>query len=389
VTAASVREESLGDRRLRVLALLPYPPEAANSRYRLLQFLPALAAAGIDVSIRPFVDSRTFRVLYDRRARARIALGLVNAAVRRMGDVARARRADVLLVLRGAMIAGPPVVEALATRLGRCPLVLDLDDPTWIPQESLPHGRLATALKPPSKTDSLIDRASLVTCGSRSIADHVRSRGRTTVLVGPAVDTDVFRPQPRPSGAHLPVVGWIGSHSTYPYLASILPALRAVSRDHPFRLLVVGAGQAPPPLPGIEVDWRDYSQARETAQFASLDIGLYPLPLADEWAAGKAGIKAVHYMASGVAYIASPVGATADIGLPGETHLLAASLSDWEASLRTLLADPARRAEMGAAGRRHALAHHTADAAGAVLARALLAAASEAHDYARKSRLPV
>jgi len=125
---------------VRVLALAPYPYEGASTRFRLGQFVPALAAQGIDVKVRPFIDGPTFRVLYQPSARGRAALGLLRGAAGRLVDLVRARDADVVLVLREAVIVGPPVVEVLATAIGRCPLVLDLDDATWVPYRSPTHG---------------------------------------------------------------------------------------------------------------------------------------------------------------------------------------------------------------------------------------------------------
>jgi glycosyltransferase involved in cell wall biosynthesis len=362
-------------RRLAVLALTPYPIESANTRFRLAQFVPALASHRIDVTYRPFVDPRTFRRLYDRKTRGLTALGLLAGAARRVGDIARARRADVMLVLREAVIGGPPVVEALAAAIGRIPLVLDLDDPTWVGYRSPTHGRVATLVRRPGKTEALIDRAAAVTCGSQGIADVVAGRGTTAVLLPPSVDMGVFRPRRASPPADPPVVGWIGTHSTYPYLADRLPALAEVARERSFRLRVVGAGPHQASAGALDVEWREWHLATEPDEFAALDVGLYPLPAGDAWAAGKAGLKSVQYLASGVPFVASPVGGAGEIGVPGATHLEATTLEDWQAALHKLLADPALRAALSSAGREHAVAHHTHVEAAAVLADVLRAAA--------------
>lgn len=360
---------------MNVLALVPYPEAAASTRFRLVQLLPRLRAAGIEVAVRPFLDPATYGSLYDRRAAGRTCLGLLRGAARRVGDVVRARRADAVLVLREAMILGPPVVEMLSTAVGRCPLVLDLDDPTWVGYDSPTYGAWGRAFKWPGKALTLIDRASVVTCGSRAVADFVTGRGGRAVVVPPVVDTDSFRPRPpgRLAGG-LPVVGWIGTHSTAPYLQQIAPTLAAVARTHPFRLRVVGARPATVAVPGVAVESLDWSLPSEPQDFASLDVGLYPLPDDDRWAAGKAGLKSVQYLACGVPFVASPVGGAAELGVAGRTHLLAASPEEWRQALTTLLADETARAGMADCGRQHALAHHTTDIGGALLAGALRSA---------------
>ncbi|MDP9075099.1 MAG: glycosyltransferase, partial [Actinomycetota bacterium] len=133
-----------------------------------------------------------------------------------------------------------------------------------------------------------------------------------------------------------------------------------VARTHRFRLRIIGAGQARLSVPGLEVEHMAWNLAREPADFASFDIGLYPLP-DDPWANGKSALKSVQYLASGVPYVASPIGAAATVGIAGTTHLLATGTEAWIAALSGLLDDPGTRAEMGRHGRCHALQHHTID----------------------------
>jgi glycosyltransferase involved in cell wall biosynthesis len=109
---------------------------------------------------------------------------------------------------------------------------------------------------------------------------------------------------------------------------------------------------------------------REAEEFASLDIGLYPLP-DDPWTRGKSGLKALQYLAAGVPYIASPVGVVGEIGIPGTTHLEATTPEEWQLALGALLADPDLRARMGASARQYAESNYTLEHATAAMADAL------------------
>jgi len=343
---------------MNVLAFASYPVQAAATRYRLHQFVDALADRGINLTIRPFLDSQLFELLYDRGALPRTAVGLLRAGLLRLGDVLAARKADVILVQREAMMFGPPLVERLAMRMGRCPMVLDLDDATYVSYLSPTYGRLGSALKWFSKTDDLIRWAKIVTCGNRPIAEHVAALGKQAGIIPTVVDTDRFRPRPDTHAEHVSVLGWIGTHSTYQYLASIFPALQRLAHAQHFRLKVVGAGQEKIAIPGVEVENLAWSLEREIADFQSFDIGLYPM-LEDDWSVGKSGFKSVQYMAVGVPFVTTPVGACAEIGEPNVTHLFARSQDEWCAALAHLLADENLRRRMGAAGRLHALEHYT------------------------------
>lgn len=353
---------------MKVLALASYPIEAAATRYRLAQFVAPLAERGITLTVHPFLDSQLFASLYRRTEMPRTALGLLRSALRRFSDAWRAREADVLLVQREAMMFGPPLIEWLATRAGRCPMVLDLDDATYVPYVSPTYGRMASALKWFSKTDDLIRWAKVVTCGNRSIAEYVKGKGTRAVIIPTVVDTEHFRPAERPPH-DVPVIGWIGSHSTYPFLESIYPALQQLAHTCRFRLKVIGSGKDVN-VPGVEVESLEWSLEREIEDFQSLDIGLYPI-VADEWSVSKSGFKSIQYMAVGIPYVVTPAGTCAEIGEPGITHFCATSHDEWREALARLLSDAELRVRMGEAGRRHALQHYTVQAQADKLAQAL------------------
>lgn len=362
---------------LRVLALCSYPRSAAATRFRLLQHVRPLAELGVEVDVRPFLDELTFSSLYDREAVRRTAAGVAVAAGRRLRDVAAARRADVVLVQREAAIVGPPIFEALIDGAGGPPMVLDLDDPTWISYGSSTFGHAGRLLKWPGKTDWLIRRAQHVACGSPAIAERAERLGKSATRVPTVVDTDIFRPSTRKPHDQLRV-GWIGSHSTFPYLQAIAPALAEVARRKPFDLLIVGAGPgASVDVPGARLEARPWNLDREVRDFQSLDVGLYPLG-DDEWARGKSGFKAIQYLAVGLPFIVTPVGATTTIGIAGSTHFEALSLSEWAAALDALLSDAALRRQMGAVGRNHSLENFTVPQVAKKLAEVLTDAAGKA-----------
>src|SRR5258708_4617205 len=181
---------------MKVLAFASYPVEAAATRYRLQQFVGPLSDRGITLTIKPFLDSKQFNSLYQRGALARTGLGLLKAGALRLSDVYRARQTDVVLIQREAMIFGPPLIEWLAISIGRCPMVLDLNDATYVPYTSPTYGKFGKALKWFSKTDDLIRWASIVTCGNRAIAEYVESKGARTRIIQTALYTYVFVPLP-------------------------------------------------------------------------------------------------------------------------------------------------------------------------------------------------
>ena len=357
---------------MRVLGLATYPVEAAATRFRMVQFVEPLAQHGIELSIYPFIDSRLQGSLYRRSQWPRTAFGLALASLGRVREVWRAGKADVLFVQREAMMFGPPIVEWLSINLHDCPMVLDLDDATYVSYKSPTYGRLGSMLKWFSKTNDLIRWSRLVTCGNREIAAYVTSKGREAVVIPTIVDTASFCPLER-TESDVPVIGWIGTHSTFPYVKTIFPVFERLAREHRFRLRLVGTGEENVAIPGVEIENLPWKLEREIADFQSLDIGVYPI-IADDWSVGKSCFKAIQYMAVGVPVVVSPVGVCQEIAEPDETHFIARSEADWYEQLSRLLGDAALRRRMGVAGRHYAVNHYSTEINAKKLAEALRSA---------------
>jgi glycosyltransferase involved in cell wall biosynthesis len=343
---------------MNVLGVSTYPVTAACTRLRIAQFVSVLRERGIRVSLLPFLDERAFERLYDRRRWLANTVSVSMGVMRRILQIPRLAFTDVVFIQREAMLIGPPLFEMLARRVFRRPLLLDLDDATFLDQHSPVYGRLAAALKWPGKTDRLIDYSSVIICGSERIAEYVRERGKPAVILQTIVDTDHFVPLPVRPASEVPLIGWIGSHSTFPYFERIIPVLERLALTHRFRVRIVGAGRDSASIAGVEVENLRWNYDREVDDFRTLDIGLYPLPADDPWAEGKSGLKAVEYLSVGVPYVASPVGIVKTIGEPGRTHLTAKTDDEWYDALARLLTDAGARRTMGAAGREYAVSHY-------------------------------
>src|SRR5688572_26926520 len=130
---------------MRILALCSYPIEAAATRFRLGQFVEPLADYDLELHISPFLDASQFKELYKPGSIARKAFGLVTPIMRRLLGTFQANQYDLLIVQREAMMFGPGLFEWLYSAFGRLPIVLDLDDATYVRYVSPSFGRLGSA----------------------------------------------------------------------------------------------------------------------------------------------------------------------------------------------------------------------------------------------------
>ncbi len=348
---------------MRVLFLTTNPASTvASTRYRISQYLPALSAAGHEAEVSTFYPDgpRT-----SSRA-ARFAAGLRTRAL----DAARAGSFDVVFIHREVLpFAWNHVVNVLPRRV---PVVFDFDDAVFLAGSGDRRPSL------PRSTRRLVERADWVLAGNEFLASYARRSHARVEILPTVVDTEIYRPAPR---AHeVPLVGWIGSPTTSPYVQSILPMLDELGRTHRFRLRIVG-GATPPSMSHVEVESPRWSAETEAAMFSDLDVGIYPLPN-DIWVLGKCGFKAIQYMASGVSCVVSPFGPVREIVRDGVDGLWAERPEEFVRAVGRLLEDPALRARMGREGRTRAIAEYslarTAPAFIASLERAVELAARRA-----------
>lgn len=324
---------------LKLLVLCSNDEREASLRHRVLAFLPRLAAAGHSATVSSFFDS-------EGSWGARVLQGIV----RRAGDVVRARDADRVLIHREALpLAHNEYVRLLPTR---AELIFDFDDAVFLEAHAGWRARVAR----PASTRLVIERSARVFAGSEFLADYAQRFNSNVELMPTVVDTDRFVPRVAKSWG-LPVVGWVGSPTTARYLDQILPALEQVAREVPFRLRLVGAGRRFN-VQGVEIEHREWQLRDEVTAFQDLDLGLYPLE-DDDWARGKCGFKAIQYMACGVPFVVSPVGAINTIVEHGVHGLWARNSADWVGGVLALLRDQDLGRRLAQASRQRVVEHYS------------------------------
>lgn len=361
---------------IKVLGISAFPEENPSTRYRMLQYQEPLQRLNIDLASRPFLDPSEHRQFFEHPDLLSRLRTIPMPILRRFADAIASARADVIFVQREAVPFGPGFFEFLFRAAGRTPMVLDIDDAIYVPYEAGRYGKLGSFLKFYGKSDRLIRSAHTVVCGGQFLADYVKAKGGRPVVIPTIVDKNVFKPAERTSA--VPVVGWIGTPSSFPYLKAIFPALARLGEKHRFLLRLRGTGENDISIPGVEIDNQHWSFETEVEDFRSLDIGLYPLVENEhqsvEFIQGKSGFKAIQYLALGIPYVVSPLGVTSSIGVAGRTHLEARTNDEWVEALDLLLTERQRTLKMGEQGREHFLANydldHWAGELAAVLSRA-------------------
>ncbi|MBU1911910.1 MAG: glycosyltransferase family 4 protein [Candidatus Omnitrophica bacterium] len=333
---------------MKILFLVPYSSEGASNRFRVEQYLPYLKSQGIDYSIRPFVSSRFFKVLYLKGKYIEKILYFIQAVWKRLTDIFCLSGYDVIFIHREACLIGPPVIEWLAYKL-RKPIIFDFDDAIFL-ENFNPVNRLYRFLKFPSKTRAIIKMSKGVIVSNGFLKEYADRYNSNTCIIPTVVDTDRFRIKEKGCLDKQCVIGWIGSPTTAVYLDIIFPALKELSKKYNFIFRIIGAGR-PVDISGIKIENIEWDLKKEIENFQDIDIGIYPLP-DTLWAQGKAAFKAIQYMSVGIPVVASPVGMARELIQDGVNGFLADSAPAWVKKMSILIEQPDLREKIGISGRK-------------------------------------
>jgi glycosyltransferase involved in cell wall biosynthesis len=338
---------------LKILFLVAHPIDDASVRYRVHQFLPYLEGEGHDCAVWSFASPRLFRVLRSKGRWGTKVLETLRCSLRRLRQLADLSDFDLVVIHREAFPFLTPWMEKWVL-LRHPKVIFSFDDAIYAGHDDVSglNHPILYRLKYGRGVDEVLRRSLHVIAGNRILADYARRFNSHVSIVPTVVDCVQYPCKPARSNGNWPItLGWVGSRTTVPYLSLIEPALRSLARAHPGRLRFRFFG-----CPEYKLDVPDFESLpfrleTEVADLHSLDIGVMPLP-DTVWTRGKCAFKAIQYMASGIATVASPVGITAEIIEDGVNGLLARSADDWLPALDRLVEDQELRSRLSRNARR-------------------------------------
>jgi glycosyltransferase involved in cell wall biosynthesis len=328
----------------RGLVFAKYGDLAASTRQRFVQAVPYLAGQDIALEIAPLFDNAYLSLLFNKGKRHR--LSIVKAYIRRAFALLRCKQYDFIFVQYELFPYLPGWFESLLRYTDK-PVFYDLDDAIFHQYDSHPNTHIRKLLG--NKLVPLLKRADIAFCGNAYLQAYVAQHCAHTEIIPTTLDVTQFAPPTQKMVNHPPVLGWIGSPSTWDYCAPLLDMLSNFTNTLQMSALIIGAGHKAAPRTNFE--FADWVEQNEVFDIQRMDIGIMPIP--DEpWARGKCGYKLIQYMACGVPVIASPVGVNRDIVQHGINGFLASTEEEWRSAITQLLQDKALRERMGAAGRK-------------------------------------
>lgn len=321
---------------------------APGQRFRFEQYIPYLESEGYRVDFAPLLDEKQDHILYSKGnlfPKARLA---VETLMKRLDDIQRAKKYDLVYLYREAYLIGGAFMEKKLAQTG-VPFLVDYDDAVWLPNISEGNKRWSF-LKNTAKAHDIFRYATGLVAGTSYLAEYGRQFNPNVFMIPTTVDTDLYTPKPLPKKNEAIVIGWSGSPTTVQHFETLVPVLKQLKDRYGNRIAfrLIGDGQYKNMELGIEgIAW---SVERELETINSFDIGIMPLP-DDVWSKGKCGLKGLTYMAFEKATVMSAVGVNQEIITDGENGFLAENATNWLGKLSNLIEDEPLRIAFGKKGR--------------------------------------
>ena len=334
---------------VRILFLVPYPLRRAPSqRFRIELYLGFLQANGISYRIEPFLDKKTWEVLYKNGSTLQKMFGVLKGFLKRLLHVFFVvPQYDYIFIHREAAPIGPPICEFLIGRVFRKKIIYDFDDAIWIPNVGA-ENRFAHWVKAFWKVKYICRWSYKVAGGNEFLCKYAQNYNNKVLLLPTSVDVEGQHNQLKNQETEKITIGWTGSHSTMKYLDEVVPVLKNLTEEFKIEVLIISNKPPEFEFRGLKyISWREQS---EIGDLLKLNIGIMPLE-DDSWSEGKCGFKLIQYLSLGIPAVASPVGVNAKIIDQGVNGFLCSTPQEWKQSLRQLITNSNLRKELGRKGR--------------------------------------
>ena len=343
-----------------ILVLCPFPQGvAAAQRLKYEQYFPDWKKKGFDITVSSFMDMAMWQIVYTPGHIAAKIAGVLRGHLRRLRDLFRIRRYDIVYVHMWVTPFGTSLFERLVRALAR-KVVYDIEDNLLLKQGNAINP-IAKLLSGRSKVLYLLRTSDHVITSSPFLNDTCLAinERKCCTYISSSVDCARFLPVNPYSNERKITIGWTGTFSTRPYLDLLREVFQELHKRCEFRLRVIGNFDYE--LPGVDLEVIRWAEATEVEDLQGIDIGVYPLP-EDDWVLGKSGLKAIQYMAFGLPTVATNVGTTPRIIQHMENGWLVGSRTEWVVALEALIRDPVLRRRLGEAARKTVVENYSVDA---------------------------
>lgn len=250
-------------------------------------------------------------------------------------------------------------------------LAYDFDDAVYLknksPSEKLKDYKSATRER---RFKRIVKAADLVIAANSILAEKAGqyTQEDKIKIIPSAVNINNLQPKKDYGLSNPPIIGWVGTQVTQPYLDYLAPQLCELRKEFEFVLRVISDKVYE--HTGFETESVEWTLEEENCEIRKFDIGIMPLS-ADPYSEGKAAYKLLQYLANGVPSVASAVGMNKDVAENENNALLAERPEEFIAKIKRLLIDENLRRKLGQNGHRLIEKEYSREVVGAKFANTI------------------
>jgi len=312
----------------KILILSPYPEGVAGGqRLKYEQYYDSWEKQGYSLTKSSFFDNKTWDILWKKGFLLSKIHGTCMGYLRRIRDVARLRKYEIVYIFMWGTPLGLPFFEWIVSIMGK-KIIYDLDDFVFNSSDYLP------LLKGGYKCRFLIRHSHNVIVSSPFSINYCEKNNKFSNVqyIPCSLDLERFRLKKREWSQKI-VLGWTGTFSSKPYLDSIKDVFYEVAKNMDIKIILITNFDYS--LEGLDYENVTWKESSEIEDLHRIDIGLYPL-INSEWALGKGGLKALQYMATGIPAIATNFGTVKDFITHKENGFLVDTTKQWVDAIITV-----------------------------------------------------
>ena len=328
-----------------------YSSKAPSSRCRIYEYLPYYHQAEIKFVVSPLLGDWYLSALWGHKSKFRVLFLIVASYLKRIVSILLLPHNSIVYIGAELLPYMPSWLESYLYFRG-IKYLIEFDDAVF---HNYDNRNILIRWLYQEKFKKVISKASLVICGCRYLSDYSKQWNKNVLIIPTSIDEKKYI---KAISCTNNIIGWIGSSSTSPNIAIVMPALKKLSIEFPFELHLVGFDKRYEYLlKGINykiISWTSETEVSELSQFT---IGIMPLydTLGNR---GKCAFKLVQYMGIGIPTISTPLQSNLDID-KGCGNLFANSDEEWYLAFKDLLSNRDKRRIIGNKNKRVAMQHYT------------------------------
>lgn len=323
-----------------IYGLALYGPESAGARYRLMQYNDGLKKQKIVLTVhhllkKEFLDWRFHKKKFP-------FLKILKSYLYRAYCLFLNNQYGLIIIHCELFPYTPFFLEKILLKNKK--FIYDMDDAFFLRYFNAPF-LIRLLLK--DKFVNIIKNADAVTAGNYHLYSYAKKLNFNTYYMPTVLDPNIFLPNKRIKVNNKITIGWIGSHSTFPYLFEIINSLSIVGRSYNIDFVIIGGYKLN--VSNVNVISYEWDEKTEINLINTFDIGIMPIPK-NEWSKGKCGFKLLQYMSCEIPVIATNFGANLDI-VDSKVGILVDTENDWVNAFTLLIQNENLRNELGKNGR--------------------------------------